>query len=46
MARFEAVQRAEQYCAGYKQPCIALLQKEVKSFISILAKSAIILLPQ
>jgi hypothetical protein len=28
------VQRAEQYCAGNKQPGIALLQKEVKSFIS------------
>ncbi|CDQ53288.1 rcnR [Klebsiella pneumoniae] len=46
MARFEAVQRAEQYCAGYKQPGIALLQKGSEIVhIGILAKSAIILLP-
>ena len=42
----EAVQRAEQYCAGNKQPGIALLQKGSEIVhIGILAKSAFILLP-
>ncbi|BDO14741.1 hypothetical protein KAM644c_38070 [Klebsiella quasipneumoniae subsp. quasipneumoniae] len=46
MAGFKAVQRAEQYRAGNKQPGIALLQKGSEIVhIGILAKSGSMLLP-